>query len=398
MQILLDFNGRRRQGERPFAVFEAKTDHWHFSAHPDSQQSPPIAQQTGQGQVLLALRWALAQAKEVSETGAALGFFAYDFARTQTPQAFSRPAPPDLLKLPDVRLVFFEELLETTLETGETKPQPEPDSLSASGSAPAEYTEAIHRIHDRIRAGDLRQANYAQQFSKPLPCPPAKLYERLHCAHAAPFSAFLEWDDFAIVSNSPERFLKLEGQTLIAQPIKGTTPRGSTFAEDAALKAQLQASEKNRKENLITVELLRDEFELVCEPGSVDVPQLFELQTFPTLHHLVSTVQGTLRADCDALDAFAATFPCASISGVPKLCAMQLIDELEGNRRGASFGCIGYFGFQGDMEWNVAIRTVTCKDGQAHFHAGGGITAASEAASEYAEMQLKAKALLTALR
>lgn len=396
MEQLLDFNGRRLQGERPFAVFEAKDDHWSFSPY-GNRQSLDSAPSSGQGQVLSALRQALAWAKANNgKNGAALGFFAYDFARTQTPHAFSHPAPPDSLKLPDVRLVFFEELTESPLKASETKPQT--DSSSTATAPSADYSKAIQQIHAYIGASDIHQANYAQLFSATLPCSPAQLYERLHTVHAAPFSAFLSWDDFAIVSNSPERFLKLEGRKLTTQPIKGTAPRGSTFAADEALKSQLQASQKNRAENQITVDLLREELKQVCEQDSVKTSQLFEIQSFPTLHHLVSTITGNLSAEYDALDAFAMTFPCASITGAPKIRAMQIIDELEGKRRGTSFGSIGYFGFQGDMEWNVAIRTVTCKDGQAYFHAGGGIIAASDAASEYAEMHLKAKALLAALK
>ena len=145
------------------------------------------------------------------------------------------------------------------------------------------------------------------------------------------------------------------------------------------------------------VDLIRNDFGRVCEYGSIHVPELFELKTFASLHHLVSSVSGVLRPECDALDAFRAAFPCGSITGAPKIRAMQIIDELETTRRGASFGAVGYFGFDGDMEWNVAIRTITCKNGMAHFHAGGGIVEGSHVDEEYSEMQLKAVALLAAL-
>jgi para-aminobenzoate synthetase component 1 len=396
MTLLLDFDGRRLCGARPFAVFESKNGAWRFRVS-SFEFRVEAAPQSGHGGVLAAARDALRWAREATSThGAAIGFFSYDFARQLEPRAFTENSPPDEFNLPDIRLVFFEELIVSSansepqqLETRNSKPETQ--------NPPPGYTEAIARLHDFIAGGDIYQANYAERFSAPLPGSPASLYENLKSTHPAPFAALLEWDDFAIVSNSPERFLKLEGGVLTAQPIKGTIERGRTREADEALKSELRASAKNRAENVMIVDLLRNDLGRVCEYGSITAPSLCAVQSFPTLHHLVSTVTGVLRPECDALDAFAAAFPCGSITGAPKIRAMQIIDELETTRRSASFGAIGYFGFDGDMEWNVAIRTLTCKDGVAHFHAGGGIVWDSNAADEYSEMQLKAAALRAAL-
>ena len=191
--------------------------------------------------------------------------------------------------------------------------------------------------------------------------------------------------------------MRLRGREVLAQPIKGTIKRGDTPGEDAALQTELLNSAKNRAENVMIVDLVRNDLGRVCEFGSVQVPKLCEVQTFPTLHHLVSDVTGTLRADCDGLDLLRAAFPCGSITGAPKIRSMQIIDELEPVRRGAAMGAIGYIDFNGDMDWNVAIRTITCKNNTAYFHVGGGIVADSEAQSEHDEVMLKAQALQAAL-
>jgi aminodeoxychorismate synthase component I len=396
MQLALDFDGRRLCGARPFAVFESKNGAWRFRVS-GFELEFETAPQSGHGGVLAALRDALRWAREATSTrGAAIGFFSYDFARQLEPRAFTKNSPPEEFNLPDIRLVFFEELIVSLANGAPQKLETQNPKFETQNPKPS-YKKAIARLHNFIAAGDIYQANYAERFSAPLPCSPASLYEKLKSTHPAPFAALLEWDDFAIVSNSPERFLELKGKVLTAQPIKGTIKRGSTQKEDEAFKSELCASAKNRAENVMIVDLLRNDLGRVCEYGSVEVPSLCAMQSFPTLHHLVSTVTGVLRSECDALDAFGAAFPCGSITGAPKIRAMQIIDEIETTQRGASFGAIGYFDFAGNMEWNVAIRTLTCIGGLAHFHAGGGIVWDSDCAGEYAEMQLKAAALQAAL-
>ncbi|MBV9471016.1 MAG: aminodeoxychorismate synthase component I, partial [Abitibacteriaceae bacterium] len=310
-------------------------------------------------------------------------------------------SPSDDLGVPDIRLVFYEALEESHHLPASPLPAVDEDkqrkAINALPVAQPDYLQAVTKIQEYIAAGDIYQANFTQRFQSPLPCPPQELYEHLRHAHPMPFSALLEWDDLAIVSNSPERFLKLENQQLTAQPIKGTIRRGYNTEEDGQLKEVLQYSLKDRAENVMIVDLLRNDLGRVCDWGTVAVPHLFEVETFPTLHHLVSTVTGTLRDDLDGVDAIRAAFPCGSITGAPKIRAMQIIDELEPVRRSVAMGAIGYFGFNGDMEWNVAIRTITCIRDKAYFHVGGGIVADSRPDSEYAEMLLKAQGLKRAL-
>ena len=392
-QLILDFNGRRLQGARPFAVFEAKNGAWAWD-----RQYSELPFEAGRGdifdEVQRALKWARAQ---IGPRGAAIGFFSYDAARHIEPRAFGSSASGDDLQIPDARLVFYEQLEATDNPLPEQRAASRHHASRTTPSRITDYLGTVARIKEYIAAGDIYQANLTQRFSAPLPCAPAEIYERLRATHPMPFSALLEWDDLAIISNSPEQFLTLKNRQLITQPIKGTARRGVNDEEDAKLKVALQNSEKDRAENVMIVDLLRNDLGRVCEWGSVRVPSLFEVQTFPTLHHLVSTVTGTLRDELDGVDALRAAFPCGSITGAPKIRAMQIIDELETVRRGVAMGTIGYFGFDGDMEWNVAIRTITCKDDTAYYHVGGGIVADSVAESEHEEMLLKAQALQAVL-
>lgn len=400
-QMILDFDGQRLAGQQPFAVFEAKNGA--FRWHKLDSAPRDFEFESGSGDALAELRCALAWSRANYPDGAAIGFIAYDFARQLEPRAFAQTSSPDDLQIPDIRLTFCRssqrsEVRSRRSEVRSQKPEARSQKSASRRLPPADsYLQSVACIKEFIAAGDIYQANLTRRFEAPLPCSPGALYERLRAAHPMPFSALLEWDDLAIVSNSPERFLRLRGRELLAQPIKGTIRRGETPEHDAALQIELQNSAKNRAENVMIVDLLRNDLGRVCEYGSVRVPRLCAIQTFPTLHHLVSDVTGLLRDDCDALDVMRATFPCGSITGAPKIRAMQIIDELEPVRRGAAMGAIGYFGFGGDIEWNVAIRTITCKNGAAYFHAGGGIVADSEAQSEHDEVLLKAQALIGAL-
>jgi para-aminobenzoate synthetase component 1 len=393
-QFILDFDGERIIGENPFAVFESKNGTFMWREFGRSPTEFPIHHRQPNS-VLQALKFAFdrAQIAVHSPTGGAIGFISYDFARQLEPCAFGS-SPPDDLQIPDIRLTFFEHI-ERAAGRGQQSASIGTD-LKTQNPKP-EYLAAVAQIQDYIAAGDIYQANLTQRFETPLHCSPSQLYERLNALNVAPFSALLEWDDLAIVSNSPERFLRLRGREVLAQPIKGTIRRGQTPQEDGNLRDELENSAKNRAENVMIVDLLRNDLGRVCEFGTVQVPNLCAVQTIPTLHHLVSDVIGTLRADFDGLDLINACFPCGSITGAPKIRAMQIIDELEPVRRGVAMGAIGYIGFNGDMEWNVAIRTITCKNDKAYFHVGGGIVADSEAQSEHDEVMLKAQALMAAL-
>lgn len=284
-----------------------------------------------------------------------------------------------------------------------------PPSVNAQGVASNftrdEYLSAIERIKEHIAAGDIYQANLTQQLSVALSPDhePASIFLRLRRDHPASFAAFIRRREDVVVSASPERFLRVEvGPTgerhIEAWPIKGTRPRGASHDEDERLRRELQQSEKDRAENVMIVDLMRNDLGRVCRYGSVRVEELCALQVHPTLFHLVSKVSGTLRDEVRASDLLRATFPCGSITGAPKLRAMEIIDEVETVPRGLSMGGIGYFSFDGRMDLSVAIRTMTLRPGLARFNVGGGIVADSDPAQEYEETLTKALALLRALR
>jgi para-aminobenzoate synthetase component 1 len=223
----------------------------------------------------------------------------------------------------------------------------------------------------------------------------------LRSQHPASFAAFIRRRDDTIISASPERFLRVEvnatGRTVEAWPIKGTRERGRERKEDARLRAELSSSEKDRAENIMIVDLLRNDLGRVCRYGTVTVPELFTIQEHPTLFHLVSQVRGLLREDVTAGALLRAAFPCGSITGAPKLRAMEILYEMEPASRGLSMGALGYFSFDGRVDLSVAIRTMTVRDCMARFNVGGGIVADSQPEEEYEESLVKARALLRAL-
>ena len=267
-----------------------------------------------------------------------------------------------------------------------------------------EYMAAVVRIKEHIAAGDIYQANLTQQFTCRLApgATPEAVFWRLRRDHPASFAAFLRRRDDVVVSASPERFLRVTpsdggGRVVEAWPIKGTRPRGQTAAEDARLRAELTASEKDRAENVMIVDLMRNDLGRVCRYGSVEVAELCALEEHPTLFHLVSRVRGRLRDEVTAGELLRAAFPCGSITGAPKIRAMQVIDEAETAPRGLSMGAIGYFSPDGSLDLNVAIRTMTVRGPLARFNVGGGVVADSSPALEYEESLLKARALVRAL-
>ena len=258
---------------------------------------------------------------------------------------------------------------------------------------PAAYRDGFERIQRYIRDGDCYQVNYAQRFSVACEGDPWSLYRALRHANPAPFSAWLNLPFVQILSASPERFLALRAGRVTTQPIKGTARRSDDPVADEAAAAALSASVKDRAENVMIVDLLRNDLSKSAAPFSVRVPKLFEVQSFATVHHLVSTVTATLRPGRDALDLLRGCFPGGSITGAPKIRAMEIIDELERVRRGPYCGCIGYIGFDGDMDTNIVIRSFTVQQGQMDFWAGGGIVIDSDCAAEYRETLDKARAL-----
>jgi para-aminobenzoate synthetase component I len=269
-----------------------------------------------------------------------------------------------------------------------------------------EYMAAIQRIKERIAAGDIYQANLTQRLSIAMDkdLRPEHVFLRLRDFHPASFAAFIRRREDVVISASPERFLRVEvgsgsdaKRSVEAWPIKGTRARGSNAEEDARLRAELLSSEKDRAENVMIVDLLRNDLGRVCEYGSIEVPELYTAQEHPTLFHLVSKVRGRLRDRVTASDLLRAAFPCGSVTGAPKIRAMEIIDEIETAPRGLSMGAIGYFSFDGALDLSVAIRTMTVSDHVARFNVGGGIVADSDPALEYEESLVKARALLRAL-
>ncbi|MFC1920509.1 aminodeoxychorismate synthase component I [Chloroflexota bacterium] len=260
-----------------------------------------------------------------------------------------------------------------------------------------EYIDAVEKCRQYIIDGDIFEVNLSQRFESELTIPPYELYKRLRRINPAPFAAYLGFEETAIVSASPERFLRVREDHVETRPIKGTRPRGKTPEEDKASADKLVASAKDRAENIMIVDLERNDLGRVCRYGSVKVTELAILETFPTVFHLTSTVVGQLNEGKSIIDLLKATFPGGSITGAPKVRSMEIIDELEPTRRSVYTGSIGYIGFNGDLDLNIAIRTFIIKGNRAYFQAGGAVVYDSEPESEYQETLDKVRALIDAL-
>jgi para-aminobenzoate synthetase component 1 len=260
-----------------------------------------------------------------------------------------------------------------------------------------DYLAAVARAVEYIHAGDCFQVNVAQRLLHPATLPPLELYERLRRRNPAPFAGYFDLGDFVLASASPERFLRVAGGAVQTRPIKGTRPRGRTLKEDRQRAEELLASAKDRAENVMIVDLLRNDLGRVCAYGSVTVPAVCRLESFEYVHHLVSEVHGRLRPGLGPIDLLRAAFPGGSVTGAPKVRAMEIIAELEPTARGPYCGSLGYIGFDGGMDTNILIRTFTLGRGWAQFPVGGGIVADSTPENEYAETLHKAEGLVRAL-
>jgi para-aminobenzoate synthetase component 1 len=260
-----------------------------------------------------------------------------------------------------------------------------------------DYARAFDRIKYYLQEGDCYQVNLTQRFESSCRGNPWSAYQALRKINAAPFSAYLNFPEVQVLSSSPERFLKLRDGIVETKPIKGTRPRKSDAIENQRQIQNLINSDKDRAENVMIVDLLRNDIGKSCEDGSVRVPKLFEIETYTTVHHLVSTVTGVLAKNQHALDLLRRCFPGGSITGAPKIRAMEIIEELEPHRRGIYCGSIGYIGFDGNMDTNIAIRTLVHSGGMVRFWAGGGIVHDSVMQEEYQESFDKAAALLQLL-
>ena len=359
---------------------------------------------------------------ELPLAGGLIGYLSYDFGRhlEQMPQLAA-----DDLHLPDARLGLYawalvsDHLVQTSqLVFHPALPESERQRLIDVFNQPVAaskasfklrgpmapdlsaeaYRDAIARIHDYIQAGDCYQVNFAQRFRAPCLGDPWAAYCALREACPTPFSGFQSLPDHgAVLSLSPERFVKISRRQVETRPIKGTRPRGLTPEEDAANAAELLASPKDRAENLMIVDLLRNDLGRSCRTGSVKVPELFSLESYPNVHHLVSSVTGELAAGNDALDLIGGSFPGGSITGAPKIRAMQIIDELEPTRRSLYCGSLMYLDVRGEMDSSIAIRSLLVKDRQISCWGGGGIVADSDCEAEYQETFTKVRVLLETL-
>ena len=271
-----------------------------------------------------------------------------------------------------------------------------------------DYLRAVERVREYIFAGDIFQANLSQRLLVESDESPLAIYKRLRECNAAPFAGFLQHDDWAIVSASPERFIQVENGIVTTRPIKGTRQRRTGPEADLFSRDELRQSEKDVAENVMIVDLLRNDLSRVCEPGSVSVPQLCTVETYETVQHLVSEVRGqlagitTLDAEShsnrttDVWDLLRATFPGGSITGAPKVRAMEIIAELEPTARGPYCGTLFYAGFDGSLDSSILIRTFVCRNGYVQCSAGGGIVAQSDPVREYEETLHKAEGMLRA--
>ena len=362
--------------------------------------------------------------KDLPFCGGALGYFGYDLGRrleTLPIDAVADIALPDMqVGIYDWAIVQDHQQQHAWLICLPSCPAPQRRDLllrcgeahTAAGSETANtftingfqanikqeaYTSAIARIHDYIRSGDCYQVNYTQRFSAACQGDSYQAYRHLRQVLPSPFSGYMGMEQGAILSHSPERFLHLAGQQVETKPIKGTIPRGSDPSSDSDNALQLQQSAKDRAENLMIVDLLRNDLSKTCELGSVRVPELFALESYPNVHHLVSTVTGSLRTDQSPIDLLKGCFPGGSITGAPKLRAMEIIEELEPTRRSVYCGSLGYISANGNMDTNIAIRTLVRDGNQLHCWGGGAITADSTAAAEYQESLDKIDVLMRAL-
>jgi len=266
-----------------------------------------------------------------------------------------------------------------------------------SNFRPSEYRDAVRKAKRYIRAGDIFQVVLSQRFSAKTKANPFEIYRELRALNPSPYPFFLQMNDVAIVGTSPEMLVKVQGRDVFYRPIAGTQPRGKDEAEDQRLEKELLASEKERAEHIMLVDLGRNDLGRVCDYGTVKVEQLMNVERFSHVMHIVSTLRGRLREDVDALDALMACFPAGTVSGAPKVRAMEIIEELEPTRRGIYAGGVLYMDFAGNLDSCIALRTMVVKNGVAYVQAGGGIVADSTPEGEYQETVNKSRALLTAL-
>ncbi len=353
----------------------------------------------------------------------AAGYFSYDLKDFIEPKLQAKTAPGRGLGLPDCLLGLYDpvfvhdnvegrghlvsmrpdrarfEGFKRALESRCRRPsEPRPAFAMTSNFTREGYIAAIERAKEYISSGDIYQINLSQRLGLKWEGDPFALFMKMMEARPAPFSSYFDFGGFQIISNSPERLIKIEGGHIETEPIKGTRPRGVTPEEDDALREGLKMSAKERAEHVMIVDLERNDLGRISVPGTVRVSGFEEVTTYPTLHHMASVVKGRLRPDIDPPEAAKAIFPGGSVTGAPKIRAMEIIDELEPDRRGVYTGGIGWMDLNGDIDMAMAIRTAVYKDNTIYLHVGGGIVADSIPADEYEETLLKARDFLDILK
>jgi anthranilate synthase component 1 len=366
--------------------------------------------------------------------GGAVGYFGYDLVRTVEPLGDPNP---DALGLPDMALMLTDALVSfdhlkhtiTILANADLDVEPDPDRAREAAArtigevraclagpvppgpevgareAPTfesnmtreRFEAMVSRIVEYIRAGDAFQVVPSQRFSAEVPVEAFSIYRGLRAVNPSPYMYFLDFGDFQVAGASPEPLLTVTGRHVSTRPIAGTRPRGSTPEDDRRIAGELLEDDKERSEHVMLVDLGRNDLGRVCEYGSVVVDEMMEVETYSHVMHIVSSVSGTLREDVGAMDALRSVLPAGTLSGAPKVRAMQIIDELEPTKRGGYGGAIGYLGYSGDLDTAIHIRTVVVKDGVAHVQAGGGTVADAKPAYEYEESVNKTRAVLGAV-
>jgi para-aminobenzoate synthetase component I len=419
---------RRLKDTRALTLLESAQRHEHLGRYSflacEPTESLVLHQSDATGpQALLAIEALLAKYARAHVAGlppfqgGLAGFIAYDFAQRLEPKAKIKNRPsavPEIMLHAYETVIAFDHLQErawiiardgAAADDLEARLQAKPAALG-SHLAAAFSSEVTRQQHEAavlatveyILAGDIFQANITQGFKAATP-PDFDVYayyHRLRQLNPAPFAALLAYGEVQVISSSPERLIYCDGSMIEARPIKGTRRRDDDPSRDAALVAELLASRKDRAENVMIVDLLRNDLSRVAKPGSVLVPVLCGLESYANVHHLVSVVTGLAREGLGQTDVLRAVFPGGSITGAPKIRAMEIIDELEQASRGVYCGAIGYFGFGGHMDFNIAIRTVQNCGGQVRVQGGGGITAKSVASDEYVESLTKIKRIMEA--
>ena len=366
--------------------------------------------------------------------GGLVGCFGYDTVR-YIEKKLTRTAKADELGTPDILLLLSEEiavvdnlsgkltlivyaepgvpgayqkaqarlkelLLQLRAPTQIPTETPKPSSPAVSLFGEAHFKQAVQKIKDYIYQGDVMQVVLSQRLSKPFAASPLSLYRSLRSLNPSPYMFYFNFEDFHVVGASPEILVRLEGeigaQRVTVRPIAGTRKRGASFAEDQALAAELLADEKECAEHVQLLDLGRNDAGRVCEIGSIELTEKMAIERYSHVMHMVSNVEGTLKKGLSALDVLKATLPAGTVSGAPKVRAMEIIDELEPIKRGIYAGAVGYLGFHGDMDLAITIRTAVLHKGQLHVQAGAGIVADSDPATEWQETQSKARAVLRA--